>query len=176
MFAILYIVPSNAQIFGFNIMPGIGVGYSYVYDGKSDIDLPKHLIEIDMNCYGVYFGIGYGYKNLFWERENNIYYEETLNVYTFKVGPQFKLFDRYGLIITPYLGALVYTYGESSNYTYYGGNYYDYEYCRYQYYDYEHELSTKFIYGVKASIKCNFIELGAHISNKECGVNIGFSL
>lgn len=176
LITILYIIPSYGRIFGFNTLPGIGIGYSYIYENKADNYFPKHIVEIDANLYGIYISGGYGYKNLFWERENNIYYEETLNVYIGKIGPQFKLFDRYGIIITPYIGVLIYTYGESSNYTYYNGNYYNYEYCRYKYYDYEHELSTEFIYGVKASFKFNFIELGGHISNKEVGLNIGFTL
>jgi hypothetical protein len=93
-----------------------------------------------------------------------------------KIGPSFRIGDTYALIISPYIGMLIKSYGEyySPNYYYYdcyNNYYYNYEYCVH-----EHPYNTSFIYGGKVSLKLNLVEIGAHVSNKEIGINVGIIL
>lgn len=176
MFAILYIVPSHSQVnFGLNNGINFGIGYSYLYNNDSNIE-PKDLVEVDFNLYGVYIGFGYGSNTLYSEVYHyNKMYTEELNTYCWKVGPSLKIsnWKNNGLVITPYLGMITHSYSESNSYK----NHYCYDYyC----YDVSHTICTyedtykhNFIYGVKVSATINIVEFGAHVSNKEVGVNLG---
>lgn len=178
MFAILFIVPSHSQVFcGLNNTMNFGLGYSYLYNNDSELE-PKDLVEVDLNFYGVYAAFSYGYNTLYSEVYHfDKMYTEELNTYCWKVGPSLKIYNlntNNGLIITPYLGMITHSYSESNTYkTHYCYDYHCYE-SSYSICKYEDTYKHYFIYGVKVSATISIVEFGAHISNKEVGVNVGF--
>ena len=161
--------------FGMNKSVGVSIGYSHIYT-KSNIETATNLCSVDLTVFGVYAGFAYGEQTLYREYTHGYdTYSENLNRYIVRVGPSFKL-GTYngGISITPYIGMMIDTYSENISDTYY-----DYYYNYYEKYDHtlwEESLDYSLVYGVRLGLQLNLFEIGAHISNKEFGVTVGFSV
>lgn len=164
IFLIFSYININAQniTFGWNTCLGAGIGYQYIHNEKLHSPInPKHMIAFDANVFGIYLGFGYGNQTIY-EEKHDWYdiYTERINVYTYKIGPSVKIGNyKYKLTLTPYIGGMHFKYSEG---------YYDYER--------EYEFERYFIYGGKASLIINCVELGVNVSNIECGFSLGFNL
>jgi hypothetical protein len=177
LISILFIslgVFSQRVDFGYNKSTGVSFGYSHIYT-KSPIGLPTNMASVDLTVFGVYAGFAYGEETLYREYAGYDTYSEKLNRYIMRVGPSFKLGTyNSGISITPYIGMMIDTYSENISDTYY-----DYYYNYYEKYDHtlwEESLDYSFVYGVRLGLQLNLFEIGAHISNKEFGVTVGFSV
>ena len=164
-----------SQRVDFNKSVGVSFGYSHIYT-TSTVEMPTNLASVDLTLFGVYAGFAYGEQTLYREYDYGYdTYSENLNRYIMRVGPSFK-FGTYngGISVTPYIGMMIDTYSENISDTYY-----DYYYNYYEKYDHtlwEESLDYSFLYGVRLWLQINFFEIGAHISNKEFGVTVGFSV
>ena len=165
----LSIFISNAQnmTFGWNTCIGGGLGYTYVYNDNLNMygKIPQHMITLDCNIFGVYFAYSYGSDKIFSEYDHkyNEYHSEYVVLHTYKFGPSVKLGNyKFKAVVTPYVGFM------NINNKYKHDDYW---------YDYTDEFNreTLFMYGGKLSLIINYVEIGVHASNYDCGITLGFN-
>lgn len=154
---------------GFNDGIGIELGYSNVYNPVNKcFDEPEHLFTADFTIFGIYFGLGYGQEQIYYDRSCCDTYSENLNTYILRVGPAFRIDGYYsGINISPYIGMLLNSYSEEIN---------DYYYYDYNHTIFEDTYDCNLIYGVKLSFNYQLFSIGGHISNRDVGVSIGLHI
>lgn len=141
---------------------GVSVGYDRVFKAFDGFEsMPQNIFEVDCNCYGIMFGMGCirhrtGYK---------VYdFDERLSTYVYKLGFTLDLFDKKDGYwrFTPYGGMVTADVDDES------GN----DIGARQKYGIREK---KFMGGLKvAYVNKDGFEIGANISNLECGVSLGY--
>lgn len=152
IFLLLFCPISAFSQIKWNTTIGFGVGYGYNF-GKLSGDkyfsgaASKSLFELEMNLMGVYAAMDYGVG-----KPNDSSYDEAAATLGIKIGPSFKIGkdDYKRWVITPYIGGYNYSTTDDS--------------------------TNRFIFGTKVSYVFNFLEIGAHLDNREFGINIGIDL
>lgn len=154
----------NAQSFiSWNKAIGIGVGYTKMYKGfdtqYDGVSAPQDLIHFDFTLYGVYVGMDVMTKNTGYD----VYgYDEKLSTWVLKFGPSFRIGKRAKVrqTVTPYAGVAFYSLFDGSNNDIGARDEYG-------------TKESKFVFGCKLAAICDWYYLGAHFSNRECGLSVG---
>lgn len=157
---------AQSSYVGWNKSFGASIGYSRAfgdfehkinYPDYSEYEIPRNLVQFDLNICGLYVGAEYGYSDSY-------QYNDRFTVFGMKFGPSIAIGNyNFRTVITPFAGFQRLGYGE-----YYRNYWYD---C----YNRDIEMSTKFIAGAKVSFCVDQFEIGLHASNRDAGITIGFN-